>query len=101
MLWIRIRSDPKLFKQDPDPEKVIADPSSSGYEMNWKYNHSEQLVKFDNFSAKICSIEKNKFLFVKKNIPLKKLISRHNEHRYTLPRQDLMRNTKANLCQEH
>ena len=51
MLWIRIRSDQKLFKQDPDPEKIILD------------NYSEQLAKCANFFTNNAPYKnKNSFL---------------------------------------
>ncbi len=45
VLWIRIPSD-QDFLLDPNPEKIIKDPGSSGSEMNLKYNYSDKLINF-------------------------------------------------------
>jgi hypothetical protein len=73
VLWIRIRSDPKLLEGSgygsgkiiPDP-----DPGRAGSEMNFevKLRYPGKLIKFDNLSTKM-QISKYKFLFIKNMQP--------------------------------
>jgi hypothetical protein len=49
--------DPDPAGSEVDPEKIIPDPSSSGSEINFKYNYSEKLKKFDNFSTEMLNLK--------------------------------------------
>ncbi len=83
VLWIRIRSDPKLLAGSGYGSwKIIVDPGRSGFEMNWSKTalKSEKIWLFLNKNSQFKNI--NFFLSIKNFT--QQLISCHNMQSYRL-----------------